>query len=182
MIPMQDDPICRIEWRSAAALDSNDYNPNMVFTPELRLLEYSILKNGWVQPVLINRDGIIIDGFHRCRLAQESREIAERYDGAVPCAVLDIPRHEAMMLTVRINRAKGSHAAVRMSRIVRELIDDHGISPEQIAVEIGATSKEVDLLYQEDVFSAKKIKDYRYSKAWYPEETTRSKKPKKRKG
>lgn len=164
------DPINEIQWLDATTLKANDYNPNVVFTPELRLLERSILETGWIQPVCINRDGIIIDGFHRWSLSKDSKALKERYGGKVPCAVLDIDRPAAMLMTVRINRAKGTHVAVRMSEMVRELIDVHHLEPEEVAKGIGATKDEVDLLYQEGVFKMKNIKDYRYSKAWYPVE------------
>ena len=136
---MTNDPINRIEWRVASALNANDYNPNVVFTPELKLLERSILKTGWVQPILITKNGTIIDGFHRHRLAQDSAKLKEKYGGKVPCAVMDISETEAMVVTIRMNRAKGSHVAVRMSEIVRNLIDNMGVLPEELAqdIEIG---------------------------------------------
>jgi ParB-like chromosome segregation protein Spo0J len=168
---MTNDPINRIEWRLASSLNANDYNPNVVFTPELKLLERSILKTGWVQPILITQDGTIIDGFHRHRLAQDSTKLKEVYGGKVPCAVMDISVTEAMVVTIRMNRAKGSHVAVRMSEIVRGLIDVHGMLPEELAQDIGATKAEIDLLYQDGVFKMKNIKDYKYSKAWIPSDT-----------
>lgn len=164
------DPISNIEWRDAASLNGNDYNPNVVFSPELRLLERSILLTGWVQPVLISTDGTVIDGFHRVMLSRESESLRKRYAGKVPCAVLDVTRDKAMILTIRMNRAKGTHVAVRMSEIVRELIDVHACDPQEVAIEIGATKEEIDLLYQEGVFKMKNIENYRWSKAWYPAE------------
>jgi ParB-like chromosome segregation protein Spo0J len=164
------DPINNIQWLDAIELDGNDYNPNVVFSPELRLLERSLLKTGWVQPVLISRDKIIIDGFHRWRLSQDSKKIKEVYNGKLPCAILDIDRPTAMILTIRMNRAKGSHVAVQMSEIVHELIDKHNLDPDQIAEEIGATKNEINLLYQDGVFKMKNIKNYKYSNAWYPVE------------
>jgi ParB-like chromosome segregation protein Spo0J len=168
------DPIGNIEWRDAATLNGNDYNPNTVFNPELRLLERSILLTGWVQPVLCTKDGTIIDGFHRVMLSRESESLRKRYAGKVPCAVIDLPRDQAMMLTIRMNRAKGTHVAVRMSEIVRELIDVHACDPQEVAIEIGATKDEIDLLYQDGVFKMKNIEAYRYSKAWYPEERAKA--------
>ena len=165
------DPINRIEWREASSLNANDYNPNVVFTPELKLLEKSILKTGWVQPILITKEGTIIDGFHRHRLAQDSVKLKEKYKGKVPCAVMDINVVEAMIVTIRMNRAKGSHVAVKMSEIVRKLIDSMGVLPEELAQDIGATKAEIDLLYQDGVFKMKNIKDYKYSKAWVPTDT-----------
>ena len=69
------DPIDKIEWRDAQTLNSNNYNPNVVLNQELKLLELSILQQGWIQPVLILGDGTIIDGFHRATLAKESKSL-----------------------------------------------------------------------------------------------------------
>lgn len=168
---MTNEPISRIEWRLASELKANDYNPNIVFTPELKLLERSILKTGWVQPILITQDGTIIDGFHRHRLAQDSAKLREKYDGKVPCAVLDLSPEQAMVNTIRMNRAKGTHVAVRMSEIVKSLIDQYGMHPQELAQEIGATQAEIELLHQEGVFKMKNIKDYKYSAAWVPDDT-----------
>lgn len=165
------DPINSIQWREAKSLNANDYNPNVVFTPELKLLERSILKTGWVQPILITESGTIIDGFHRHRLAQDSALLREKYNGLVPCAVMDISPAQAMILTIRMNRAKGTHVAVRMSEIVKTLIDEHNLDPQEVGRELGATKEEIDLLYQEGVFKMKNIKDYKYSKAWVPADT-----------
>ena len=166
------EPIENIQWIEASKLDANDYNPNAVFSPELRLLERSILKTGWVQPVLVNRDMIIIDGFHRWMLTKESKKLQAVYNGRCPVAVLDVSRIEAMILTVRMNRAKGAHIATRMSGMVKELIDEHKCDPDQLGLEIGATRKEIDLLYQDGVFTKKNIANYKYSKAWVPAEST----------
>lgn len=165
------DPLDNIQWVDVTELEANDYNPNAVFSPELKLLERSILKTGWVQPVLISRDNIIIDGFHRWSLSKDSKRIREKYKGKVPCAVLDVDRGEAMVLTVRMNRAKGSHIAVRMSEMVKELIDSHNYEIDDLVAELGATKKEIDLLYQDGVFKARNIKDYKYAKAWVPAES-----------
>jgi len=161
------DPIRFIEWLDASTLNTNDYNPNVVFNTELRLLERSIMKTGWVQPILVGREGlVVIDGFHRKMLAQESKALRERYHGQVPCAVLNVSRAEAMIMTIRMNRAKGSHVAVRMASIIKELVDVHGVPKEDIGKEIGATAMEVDVLYQDSLFKARSLSSYEYSKAW----------------
>lgn len=165
------DPVDRIEWRSAEELTANAYNPNMVHNRELRSLELSLLENGWVQPLLVSPAGEVIDGFHRWRLAQDSKRLRERYAGRVPVAVMDLDRPRAMMLTVRMNRAKGTHVAVRMNGLVKELLDEHGLAREEVAQGIGASLAEVDLLYQEDVFKARNIAEYRYGNAWEPRDT-----------
>jgi ParB-like chromosome segregation protein Spo0J len=162
------DPIENIEWIDSNQLIANDYNPNIVFTPELKALERNILSIGWVQPVIITRDNVIVDGFHRTMLSKESKKLKEKYGCKVPCVVFDVPRDQAMILTIRMNRAKGSHVAVRMSDMIKELIDTHKWEAQNLAVEIGASKKEVDLLHQEGVFKFRNIKNYKYAKAWYP--------------
>ena len=47
------DPINQVQWRLASSLHANSCNPNVVFTPELKLLERSILKCGWIQPIIV---------------------------------------------------------------------------------------------------------------------------------
>ena len=164
------DPINNIVWLKAHDLKANHYNPNVVLNSELRLLERSILQTGWIQPILVNTNGVIIDGFHRWSLSKLSEELQSRYKGKVPCAVLDIPDWKAMVLTVRINRAKGTHIAFKMSGLVRELVNTHKIPPEQVVIELGATDEEVNLLLQENVFKQKDIQNWKYSKAWKPVE------------
>jgi len=166
---MNNDPITNIQWVNSHDLIANDYNPNVVFTPELKSLELNILAIGWVQPVIASTDNIIIDGFHRTMLSRESKALNKIYGGKVPCVVFDVPRDQAMILTVRMNRAKGSHVAVRMSDMIKELIDDHKWDKKALASELGATVKEIDLLYQDGVFKFRNIKDYKYSNAWYPQ-------------
>ena len=166
---MKDDPINNIEWVDCEDLEANDYNPNVVFTPELKSLERNIMTYGWVQPVIASKDGVIIDGFHRTMLSRESKALRKKYKGKLPVVMFDIPRDQAMILTVRMNRAKGSHVAVRMSNMVKELVDQYNWEHGELAKEFGAPKKEIDLLYQDGVFKFRNIKNYKYSKAWYPQ-------------
>jgi hypothetical protein len=177
MSPMPTDvfpePIDRVRWEPASALHANPWNPNRVHKPELSLLAESILLTGWVHPLLAGKDGMIIDGFHRWRLAQDDREIVDRWDGYVPVVRLDVDRQTAMLLTVRINRAKGSHSSVLMSALVRALLED-GVPRERIMQEMGATALEVDLLAAEDVFKARGTAGHAYGPSWYPVEDGRT--------
>lgn len=164
-----EDPIDHIEWLPARELAANDYNPNTVFDAELRLLEFSILKTGWVQPILAAKDSReIIDGFHRWWLSQHSQQLLQRYGGLVPVALLDLTEPERMMLTVRINRAKGTHVAVKMADIIRRLVDVHEVPEKAIANGIGATLDEIRLLYQNDLWKRLDLDRHKYSRAWIP--------------
>lgn len=162
------DPLDTIQWVDCAKLSANHYNPNVVMAAEFSLLERSILITGWVQPVLATPKFTIIDGFHRWSLSSRSEAVRAVYGGRVPVAFLDISEADAMLLTVRINRAKGTHIALRMSDIVKTLIDEHKCSREKIQAELGASPGEVDLLYKGGVFKAKDIGKHTYSRSWMP--------------
>lgn len=164
-------PIDNIIWLDARTLKANDYNPNVVLNQELKLLEFSLLKNGWIQPILITQDHEIIDGYHRYWLSCNSKELSKVFNHQVPCAVLELNDAERMMLTVRINRAKGNHVAVKMHDLITELHLNKGIPKPEIAQGIGSSIKEVELLLQENVFTKQDIKNHSYSKAWIPKKT-----------
>lgn len=161
-------PIYNIKWVDVDTLKSNDYNPNVVYNKELELLELSILTNGWIQPILINQDNVIIDGFHRSSLAKHSKKLRALTDGKVPVAILDLTEAERKLLTIRINRAKGSHIACKMSDIIKSLVEEHGMSVADIQKGIGASKDEVELLLMDGVFKKLDIQNHKYSKAWYP--------------
>lgn len=171
------DPLDSIKWMSAADLKPNFWNPNAVFGPELKLLKDLILRYGWIQPILVSRDNIIIDGFHRWQLTLKDKDLLARYAGLVPCAILDMGEIDAMILTVTINRAKGTAVAVRMSHLVQRLIDEHGMDRADLAKRIGGTRQEVDVLYEDSVWKTLKLDEHQYSKAWVPYESTHEKDP-----
>jgi ParB-like chromosome segregation protein Spo0J len=162
-------PIDNIQWKSVDSLSSNDYNPNVVFSQEMALLKHSLLSSGWIQPILVTEDGTIIDGFHRATLAKTDKEVRALTGGKVPCAVISQSEPERIMLTIRINRAKGSHTAYKMSDCAMSLANVHGLTVAEICEGIGATKDEVELLLCENVFAAKGINEStKYSKAWIP--------------
>lgn len=170
-------PIEQVQWRATTDLHPNTWNPNFVAGPELRLLERSLLTTGWVQPILAaEHDGSlrIVDGFHRWGLARTSKRLLQRDGGLVPVCTLALSLPEAMLLTVRINRAKGTHAAVQMHLLVHALLTEHGMEPQQVADEMGATLDEVNVLAQDGVFAVRNISEHLYSKAWRPRETGES--------
>ena len=160
-------PISNVQWIDVNLLSANDYNPNVVFSDEMKLLRFSIKKNGWIQPILVTQDYCIIDGFHRATLAKMNKDIT--IDGKVPVVVMQMNEAERMMLTIRINRAKGSHVAVKMADIIHKLVNDYGIPLQQVCDGIGARKEEVELLLMDNVFQAKGIDEHtKYSKAWIP--------------
>lgn len=162
-------PISNIQWVDVKKLKANDYNPNVVFSKEMELLKLSILKNGWIQPILVTHEYVIIDGFHRASLAKADKKVNALTGGKVPVVIMELNEPERMLLTIRINRAKGSHVAIKMSDLIKKVVNDYGMPIEEICRQIGATKDEVELLLMDDVFKKFDItKETKYSKAWVP--------------
>jgi ParB-like chromosome segregation protein Spo0J len=139
-------PLASVEWVDPRTLRANDYNPNKVARPELALLRLSLLENGWTQPIVARRDGEIVDGFHRWTLGTTDPDVAALAGGLVPVVRLaDIDPATQRMATIRHNRARGSHAVIRMADIVNDLAA-MGVSRPDIAHRLGMDDEEVDRL------------------------------------
>lgn len=141
-------PLSNVEWVDPATLRANDYNPNHVAPPEMKLLKVSILENGWTQPIVAHPNGEIVDGFHRWTLASTDKQIQDITDGLCPVVrLVNIGPDLARIATIRHNRARGNHYVVKMSEIVRDL-KDMGLSDNEIGSRLGMDKEEVRRLVQ----------------------------------
>lgn len=148
---------------------ANDYNPNRVAPPEMKLLELSIWEDGYTQPVVTYYDCekdryVVVDGFHRYQILKTSERIHKRERGLLPVVVIDKELGERMASTIRHNRARGTHDIDLMSDMVAEL-HRLGKSDTWIAKNLGMDADEVLRLKQigglADLF-----KDNEFSRAW----------------
>ena len=142
-------PISNVEWVKPSMLFANDYNPNHVFPPEMRLLKLSILLSGWTQPIVARSDGEIVDGFHRWTLGQKDRDIIAMTKGLVPVVRTraDLTPSEQRMATIRHNRARGEHSVLKMGEVIEQLVNKYGMSQEKIAEFLSMEDEEVDRLF-----------------------------------
>ncbi|WP_423790129.1 ParB N-terminal domain-containing protein, partial [Listeria monocytogenes] len=69
----------------AEQVTANDYNPNSVAPPEMKLLAHSISEDGYTQPIVswLRSDNVleVVDGFHRHRVGKEVAEVRQRVHG-----------------------------------------------------------------------------------------------------
>lgn len=131
---------------------ANDYNPNVVAPPEMRLLELSIWEDGFTMPCVCYYEKekdhyILVDGFHRYQVLKTSKRIYEREKGLLPIVVIQKDISNRMASTIRHNRARGTHNIELMCNIVAEL-DKAGMSDEWIMKNIGMDRDEVLRLKQ----------------------------------
>ncbi len=144
---------------------ANNYNPNVVAPPEMKLLELSIWEDGYTMPCVcyylkdIDRYEIV-DGFHRYMVMKTSRRIYEREHGLLPVSIIDKDLSNRMTSTIRHNRARGIHNVELMSSIVSELTRS-GMSDSWIMRNIGMDKDELLRLKQlsglADLFSDKEF-------------------------
>jgi ParB-like chromosome segregation protein Spo0J len=166
---MKQQPLDKITWLDRNLLKPNNYNPNKVAPPELKLLKISILEDGWTQPIVINPDFTIVDGFHRWTVSGH-KEIFQLTDGKVP-TVMVTPKDLAQqqMATIRHNRARGTHSVLEMSNIVTDMVKQ-GLTGEEIMNRLMMEKEEVvRLLFRAGIPKSEVFKDKQFSKAWKPE-------------
>ncbi len=168
--PFAGEPVDCVIWVKGEDVLSNDYNPNSVAPPEMRLLEHSIGEDGYTQPIVAWRTDEhfeVIDGFHRNRVGKECPAIKKRILGYLPLTVINSDREERsdrIASTIRHNRARGKHKVQAMSDIVVEL-KRRNWSDEKIGNELGMDPDEVLRLTQITGL-AEMFQDQEFSKSW----------------
>jgi ParB-like chromosome segregation protein Spo0J len=172
--PLREHPVDLVLCVRAEVVDANDYNPNSVAPPEMKLLEHSILEDGYTQPVVTWLDGDrreTIDGFHRGLVGRKSAAVRARTLGYLPVTTANDSRtgkSDRMAATIRHNRARGKHQVGSMSAIVMEL-HRRNWSDERVAKELGMDADEV-LRMKQITGLAELFSERDYSMGWEPEE------------
>lgn len=173
--PFKDEPVDFVRWVKNDTVHANDYNPNSVAPPEMKLLEHSITKDGYTQPIVTwpNKGIEVVDGFHRHRVGKESEAVRSRVHGYLPVVQIrptQEDKNDRMAATIRHNRARGAHKVESMSEIVVEL-KRRFWSDERIAKELGMDGDEV-LRLQQITGLASVFANEDFSEAWEAESFT----------
>lgn len=168
--PFKHEPVDCVLWVPAEAVVANDYNPNTVAPPEMKLLAHSISQDGYTQPIVAwrNDDLVeVVDGFHRHRVGKENKEVQARIHGYLPVTIINdarLDRNDRISATIRHNRARGKHKVEAMSDIVVEL-KRRNWTDERICRELGMEQDEVLRLCQITGL-AELFTDQEFSKSW----------------
>ncbi len=168
--PFKGEPVDLIIWVKGDGVVANDYNPNSVAPPEMKLLEVSILEDGYTQPIVTfdeESHRTVIDGFHRNRVGKESEKVKGRIHGYLPVVTINENRTDKgdrIAATIRHNRARGKHKVSAMSDIVVDL-KKRNWSDEKIGRELGMDPDEVLRLCQITGI-AEMFADKDFSEAW----------------
>jgi len=171
--PFSEHPVDVVLWVPLDIVHANSYNPNVVASPEMKLLHESISCDGYTQPVvsykLENEEYEIVDGEHRNLMPRNYQDIWDKVHGFLPLVKIDKPLDERIGSTIRHNRARGVHQIRPMSEIVISLVKE-GWSDEKICQKLGMSKDEVLRLKQisglKEAFS-----NHEFSKSWDEFET-----------
>lgn len=168
--PFKNEPVDCVVWVKSDSIAANDYNPNTVAPPEMKLLATSIIEDGYTQPIVAwkNEEVIeVVDGFHRNRVGREVKEVSERIKGYLPVVIINesgLDRGNRIASTIRHNRARGKHGVAAMSEIVLEL-KRRNWSDKKVSDKLGMDKDEVLRLTQITGL-AEMFKDREFSQAW----------------
>jgi ParB-like chromosome segregation protein Spo0J len=169
--PFKSEPVDCVLWVRNTEVYANDYNPNSVAPPEMKLLQISIQEDGYTQPIvsMLEETGQreVVDGFHRHRVGKECEDIQNRVHGYLPVVTINEDRKDKadrIASTIRHNRARGKHKVTAMSDIVVDL-KKRNWSDEKVARELGMDADEVLRLTQISGL-CEMFEDKEFSMAW----------------
>ena len=168
--PFCDQPVDCVLWVPGEQVEGNDYNPNRVAPPEMRLLVRSIDADGMTQPVVSWRTNAhyeVVDGFHRTRVCRENEGIRKRLHGYVPVTVIRQSQegtNDRVAATIRHNRARGKHSVAGMSSMVFKMLDN-GWTELEVCNQLGMEPEEVLKLKHLTGFS-RLFENEEYKRAW----------------
>lgn len=148
----------------ATALRPAPWRTNYILRPDLKLLRQSLLDYGHAAPLIVrSEDSTIIDGFHRWLVADD--------DDMLPVTWVSCDEIDAMIMHVRLNRARGHIVNRYLSTLLRRVLRSRKYEGEEVRKKLGMSSDEFDVLADGTLIKIKKIAEHKYSKAWVPVET-----------
>jgi len=170
--PFADEPVDCVQWVPVDQVQGNDYNPNTVAPPEMKLLELSIEADGYTQPIVTHQANpkdkhLIVDGFHRQRVGKKMGAIRKRLHGYLPIVAIRSGRGETadrIAATIRHNRARGVHGVLPMTDIVVTLLQA-GWHEHDVARELGMDDEEV-LRFKQVSGLPELFRHHPYSPSW----------------
>lgn len=146
-------------------IQKNDYNPNHVAKDKMKLLETSIVENGFAFGIVAIYDKelekfVIIDGAHRDIISGD-KWLKLTYK---PLIILNHSMEKRLAATVQFNKARGVHKIDLNAELVKKMIS-LGMEDIEICKQLGIDADEF-LRLKRNVKIAEIYKDIEFSKSW----------------
>lgn len=140
-----------VEYVPIGLLKPNSWNPNRMSEQEFELLLRSIEEDGFTQPILVNKDNVIIDGEHRWRASNTLGMIEVP---VIRSAMGDI---QMRISTIRHNIARGSNDVDMENAIYHDVISLGGIDWLKSSLNLDDIEFDLDLAPIEHVLSTPEV-------------------------
>lgn len=162
-------PALNIQLIPMDCVEGNDYNPNKVAPPEMKLLELSIRKDGLTMPVVVatekkDDNWVVVDGFHRTTACKNIPDIKESLKGYLPVSYLNKTIENRVASTVRHNMARGTHQVELSAKLVA-FLKRNDWTNHRIGEELGMDPDEV-LRLKQITGLAEAFQDKEFSRSW----------------
>lgn len=162
-------PALNVQLVPMRCVEGNDYNPNKVAPPEMRLLELSIRKDGLTMPIVVATEKkadrwVVVDGFHRMAVCKNTTDIHQSLKGYIPVTRLNKTIENRVASTVRHNMARGTHQVELSAKLVA-FLKRNDWSNQRIGEELGMDPDEV-LRLRQITGLAEAFQDREFSRSW----------------
>lgn len=152
----------KIEYREIDELKPNAYNPNRQNEHEFKMLLDSMRDNGFTTPIVILKDGTIVDGEHRWRAAT-TLGIKK-----IPVVIAEIDEIKARVATLTHNRARGTEDIQLVAEMMRDFEKAGALAAVQDA--LGMSDLEVQRLL-DDIPAPEALASEEFSESWAPDKS-----------
>ena len=160
----------KIEYRPSDSVRPAGWGTNYVLKPDMDLLRISTTDFGWLQPIIVRvQDQKIIDGTHRWVISGE-KEFQRKHGKDIPVIFIDCDEIDAMIMHVRMNRARGDIFAKPFSKLLKNVVLSDKYLPEELEDLLVMSPDEVDLMLAGGLLKKRKVPQHQYSRAWVPVE------------
>lgn len=112
-----------------------EYNPQKISDVDRAKLEQSILADGILENLVVNKDGTIISGHKRFDAAKKLKM------NTVPCRFVDVPKNKEKVLNIALNKIRGTFDMALLPELIEslpeELVSLTGFSDEEVQAMLG---------------------------------------------
>lgn len=139
--------------------------------PDERLMIQSLTDWGWLQPLVVRAENrTVIDGTARWLIAMNTPHVKERVGGSVPVVWVSCEEVDAMVMHVRLNRARGLVVAKRTSNLLKSVMASGKYDANTVRNLLVMTREEWEVMVDGSYLKQKSINEHTYSRGWVPVE------------
>lgn len=115
------------------SINPDKFNPRKITDRDFRALKLSIMRYGFVEPVVVQKTGLRLVGGHQ-RL-RALKEIAQEHGlrlTYIPAVVVDVDDRKARQLNVALNKISGDWDEEILTRVFREMEQEQPMLDEEL--------------------------------------------------